>query len=88
MSKSCSLRIREFELDSGAVICEHINGWHTLYYKPQTLRDLCVNHYIKRYMTSDITELTNIPNWQHLCGGKYAEELRFVMLLCKENVGN
>lgn len=87
MWKNCSLKIRQFELESGAVICEHKNSWHTLYYKPQKLKDICINHYIKRYMTEDITELTSVPNWQMLCGGKYHDELYFVMLLCKENVG-
>lgn len=80
-----------YELESGAVICTHeIHSgyhWHTLYYKPQRLQDMCVNHYIKRYMKVDKTELTDIPNWQMLCGGKYKDELDFVMLLCKENVG-
>jgi len=88
MSKKCSLKIKEVELESGAVICEHKNSWHTLYYKPQRLHDMCVNHYIKRYIKVDKTELTDLPNWQILCGGKYKNELTFVMLLCKENVGN
>ncbi len=87
MLKSCSLKINEIELQSGAVICEHLNSWHTLYYKPQRLHDMCMNHYIKRYIEYDKTELTNIPNWQMLCNGKYKDELNFVMLLCKENVG-
>lgn len=88
MWRNCSLKIRQFELESGAVICEHKDSWHTLYYKPQRLNDLCVNHYIKRYMKENTTELTSVPNWQLLCEGKYKNELLFVMLLCKENVGN
>ncbi len=88
MSQNCLLKIRLVELESGAVICEHENSWHTLYYKPQRLHDICVNHYIKRYMIEDKTELTSIPNWQILCGGKYKYELNFMMLLCKENVGH
>lgn len=86
MSQNCSLKIKEFELSSGAVICEHKGSWHTLYYIPQRLHDICINHYITRYMTADTTELTSVPNWKLLCGGKYEEELEFVMLLCKENV--
>ena len=86
MSKKCSLKIKEVELRSGAVICEHKNSWHTLYYKTETLKDLCVNHYIGRYMKVDKTELTELPNWQRFIGNKYSEELEFVMLLCKENV--
>ena len=40
-------------------------------------------------MLVDKTELTNIPNWKLICGsGKRADELDFVMLLCKENVGS
>lgn len=89
MSKKCSLKIKQVELESGAIVCTHKdNSWHTLYYKPQRLHDMCVNHYVKRYMKEDKTELTKIPNWQMFCGGKYEDELNFVMLLCKENVGN
>lgn len=87
MWKNCSLKIRQFELESGAVICEHNNTWHTLYYKPKSLIDLCVNHYIKRYIKDNNTELTQVPNWPMLIRGRYEEELYFVMLLCKENVG-
>ncbi len=86
MSLKCSLQVKEYELLSGAVICEHRNSWHTLYYKPDRLQDLCVNHYIKKYMTANITELTSVPNWKLICSGKYEEELEFVMMLCKENV--
>ncbi|QRK03668.1 nonstructural protein 3 [Duck-associated ambidensovirus 2] len=78
---------KQFELKSGAVICEHYNQIHTLYYRPQRLQDICVNHYIKRYMTVDRTELNRVPNWHLFVGGRYEEELNFVMLLCKENVG-
>lgn len=89
MSLNCSLKIREIELYSGAVICEHKdNTWHTLYYKTDTLKDLCVNHYIKQYIYKDKTDLNDLPNWQLFCEGKYEEELNFMMLLCKENVGN
>lgn len=87
MSQKCCLKIKEIELRTGAVICEHLDSWHTLYYKPEKLVDICVNHYIKEYMTKDKTELTGVPNWHLLCGEKYKEELEFVMLLCKENVG-
>lgn len=87
MSQKCLLKIKEFELSSGAVICEHKDSYHTLYYRPHRLHDLCVLHYLKRYCEVNKTELTDILNWQLLCGGKYEEELRFVMLLCKENVG-
>lgn len=87
MSRKCSSKISEFELSSGAVICEHYNYCHTLYYRPHRLQDLCVNHYIKRYMKEDKTELTLLPNWKFLVNGKYKDELEFVMILCKENVG-
>lgn len=88
MSKNCSLKIKQVELESGAVVCEHRDSWHTLYYKPQRLHDICVNHYIKRYLKFDKTELTLVPNWRLLCRGKYQDELEFIMLLCKENVGH
>lgn len=83
MLKKCSLKIREIELKSGAVVCEHKNSWHTLCYQPFSLKDLCVNHYTKRYMTENKTELTNIPNWQRYTSGKFQNELNLVMLLCK-----
>lgn len=88
MSEDCSLRIDRFLLRSGAYICMHKNYHHVLYYKPERLTDLCVNHYCKRYMTVDKTELTDIPNWRILCGDKYNDELEFIMLLCKENVSD
>jgi len=88
MWNNCSSKIK-YELDSGAVVCMHKRGYHTVYYKVDSLKDLCLNHYIKRYMLVDKTELTNIPNWKLICGsGKRADELDFVMLLCKENVGS
>lgn len=79
---------RVIHLRSGAVVCDHGRHYHTLYYKPESLKDICVNHYVKQYIKRDKTELTDIPNWKFLCKGKYEEELEFVMLLCKDNVSD
>lgn len=56
-------------------------------YQPKSLRELCSEHYIKRYIKADRTELTTLPNWQLYISGDCYEELCFVMLLCKDNVG-
>ena len=89
MSQNCSSTIKQ-TLSNGAVVCCCKEfSFHTLYYVPFTLKDLCVNHYLKRYMIENKTELTLLPNWRLICeNSKYSEELDFVMLLCKENVGS
>lgn len=88
MLPKCASTSRKIELLSGAVVCEHTDGsYHTLYYKCDSLKDLCVLHYTKRYMSVDKTELTELPIWQKITEGKYSNELYFIMLMCKDNVG-
>lgn len=82
---------RIITMQNGAVTCVHfVDGiydcMHILHFKIESLKDICVKHYIKRYTEDNKTELTDIPNWQRLCNSKHYPELCFAMLLCEESL--